>query len=198
AAGIRVDVFAGSTTTGSPVATYTTDAAGNYQFPLANGSYTVLFTRLSDSARVTKSAVISGVNVRLATKTSELQAPPPPDDFADAGAWSSAGSVTINPTSGNGSIAGVLQVSGDTDLFVFIPAKTGLTTLTGSPSGGAFDGRIRVYNAAQSLIATGIDGSSAADSTASVSLTAGSTYYILLSATSNTSTGAYSVTITAP
>lgn len=199
AANIRVDVFTGSATSGTPAATYTTDAAGNYQLPLASGSYTVVFTRPSDNYRVVKTATISGENVRLATKTSELAPPPPPpDDFADAGAWSSAGLITINQTTGSGSRSGTLGIAGDTDLFVFTAARTGVTRISGIPTSAAYDGRIRIYNSAQSLIASGVDGANAAHSVADVSLTAGSTYYILFSATNNTSTGAYTITIEGP
>ncbi len=198
-ANIRIDVFPGSTTTGTPTATYTTDAAGNYQLPLTNGSYSVVFTRPSDNYRIVKTATISGQNVRLTTKTSELAPPPPPpDDFADAGAWSSAGLITINQTTGSGSRSGTLGIAGDTDLFVFTAAKTGITRISGIPTSAAYDGRIRIYNSAQSLIANGIDGSNVANSVADVSLTAGSTYYILFSATNNTSTGAYNITIEGP
>ncbi len=199
AASIRVDAFPGSTTTGTPAATYTTDAAGNYQLPLTNGSYSVVFTRTSDNFRVVKAATISGQNVRLTTTSAELRAPPPPpDDFADAGQWSGAGNITINPATGGGSIAGTLGVSGDTDLFVFIAARTGITHISGLPANAAYDGRIRVYNSAQSLVATGIDGANPAHSVADVSLVAGSTYYIIFSATNSASTGGYSVTIEAP
>lgn len=199
AANIRIDVFPGTTTTGTPTATYTTDAAGNYQLPLTNGSYSVVFTRPSDNYRIVKTATISGQNVRLTTKTSELAPPPPPpDDFADAGAWSGAGVITINSTSASGSRSGSLDHAGDTDLFVFTAARSGTTRISGIPTSAAYDGRIRIYNSAQSLIANGIDGSNAANSVADVALTAGSTYYILFSATNNTSTGTYNITIEGP
>ncbi len=199
ASAIRIDVFTGSTTTGTPAATYTTDAAGNYQLPLSNGSYTVVFTRPGDNYRVVKSAFISGQNLELSAQTSELAPPPPPpDDFANAGQWNLAATISVDPTTGSGSRTGALQSSGDTDLFTFTATKTGVTHISGLPTGASFDGLIRVYNAAHSLIATGADGTLPTDSVADVSLTAGSTYYILLSATNNTATGAYTITIDGP
>lgn len=193
---IRVDVFTGSTTTGSPTATYTTDGVGNYQVPLANGSYTIVFTRTSDNFRAVKTATVSGQNVRVSAMASELTTPP--DDHANAGQWPGASSIAIDSLSGSGASSGALGHSGDTDLFSFVAAKSGVTTLSAIPTGAAFTGRIRIYNAAGSLLAAGSPGTPSATSVADVSLTSGSTYYVLVDANTTTGTGAYAIQIEGP
>ena len=202
ASGIRVDVFPGSSppnTSGTPTATYTTDAAGNYQLPLSDGSYTVVFTRTSDNYRVIKSASISGQNLELSAQSSELIPPPPPDDFAGAGQWTLAAAIDINSTggaAGNGSRSGIIEVAADSDLFTFTAAKSGLTTLAAS-SNSALAARLRVYDAGHNLLATGLPGANPLDSICSTSLAAGQTYFLLIDSADGT-TGAYTASIVAP
>lgn len=62
-ASVRVDAFAEGSA--SPVATYTTDASGNYQFALAAGHYTLAFTDLSSGASRSVDITISGQNVKV-------------------------------------------------------------------------------------------------------------------------------------
>ncbi len=201
-AGIRIDAFTGTNTAVTPAGTYTTDAAGNYQFALPNGSYTVVFTRPTDNFRVVKTVTISGSNAKLDAKASELAPPPPPpDDHANAGQWTQATNVSIDPATGNGATTGSVGISGDTDLFTFTASKTGTTTLSALPVGGAFTSRLRVYNSSQTLLATGATGgtgSPASNSIASVSLTAGQTYYLLVDAGITGGTGNYLLLIQGP
>jgi hypothetical protein len=194
-ASVRIDAFTGSSTTGTPAGTYTTDAAGNYQFALANGSYTVVFTRLSDSFRVTKTVTINGQNAKLDARASELINP---DEHANAGQWSLATVVAIDASTAAGASTGGINNSGDTDLFTFTAARSGSTTIWAIPTGGAFTARLRIYNSSQTLIATGSAGSPLTSSIAAVSLTAGQTYFVLVDAGGTSGTGNYGLSIQGP
>ncbi len=198
-AAIRIDAFAGTSTTGTPVATYTTDAAGNYQFPLPSGSYTVVFTQASDNTRVVKAVSISGQNAKLDAKAAELAPPPPPpDDHANAGQWNLASTIAINPSTGDGGTSGTLGIPGDSDIFTFTAAKTGTHDFYGLPLGAAFSARIRIYNAAQSLIATGSPLGVPTNAKGSAQLAAGATYFIVIDAGITGGTGDYVLLVRAP
>ncbi len=83
AGNVRIDVAAA----GAPdvvVATFTTDAAGNYQLDLGDGSWLVTFTDLATGDVVEKSAVTAGENVKLDAILSEF-APPSGDGGGDGG-----------------------------------------------------------------------------------------------------------------
>ncbi len=62
-AGVRIDIIPDGAET--PTASYTTDAAGNYQIALAAGHYTVVFTDLSTSATSSSLITMQGQNVKL-------------------------------------------------------------------------------------------------------------------------------------
>jgi uncharacterized protein YkwD len=198
-ASIRIDVFAGSSAAGSPVATYTTDASGYYQTQLASGSYTVMFTRLSDNYSVTKPAVVAGQNLEVSAKASELMPPPPPpDDYAGSGEWPLAAAVTLDNT-GAGDISGALRTPGDSDLFVFTAPVGGSTTITGAPASGAFNARLRIYNGSQSLLTLALPDSATGAAAAQITLRAGARYYILIDAGATSDlTGGYTIHIDAP
>lgn len=69
------------------------------------------------------------------------------DDHPDAGQWALSHQVVLNPSTGIGSNTGVVELSGDTDLFYFIPKAAGKTTLTlTSPTGSTLLPRIRVFD----------------------------------------------------
>jgi len=68
--GVRVDVFQDGSAT--PVASYTTDAAGNYQIALGGGHYTVVFTDLSTNATASSSLTMQGQNVKVDAVGSDL------------------------------------------------------------------------------------------------------------------------------
>lgn len=200
--GVRVDVFAGGggAATGTPVQTFTTDDAGNYQIALGNGAYTVTFTRLSTGATVTRSATIDGQNVKLDARASELVIPPPPpptDDHASAGAWSSATGMTVDPSTGHGAATGTLGTTSDSDLFTFIAPRAGAATITAARVGdGNMTVRVRIYNAAQTLIATGAVVGAGSEATAT--LIAGQRYYVLIDMTAGSSATNYAVAMEGP
>lgn len=181
--GVKIDVFTGNSTAGAPVATFTTDSAGNYQLPLGAGTYSVRFTHLATGKLTVKSATISSANVKLDATAGDLRLPPPEDDHPNAGAYAFATPITINATTADGSKAGVLGESGDTDLFTFAAARSGTTTITAGWGGGAGTLllRVRVYNSAFSLIGTGA--ASGRDSSVTLSLAAQGTYYVVVDST---------------
>lgn len=198
AGGVRVDVALQSAPS-TVVGTYTTDAAGNYQIALGAGAYRVTFTRLSDNAKVVKNATIAGTNVRLAAETGELAAAGAPDDFADQGEWSTAGVIQLDPTLGNGVKVGILESSGDTDLFKFVATKSGNTTITLTHPTGQFGMQLAAYNASQASVATGIPGGEFGNgSMVRFDVVAGQTYYLLGRASVNTSLGTYLILIEGP
>ncbi len=187
--GVRVDVFAGAAVAGSPVASFTTDDAGNYQLPLGAGTYSVRFTQTSTDKAATRQVTVGAFNAKQDVKQWELTAPvpappppppPPTDDFADAGQWSQAATIVLNPSAG-ATRTGVLGAASDSDLFTFVAGRAGSATLTLAASAGNLALRLRVYNAAQSLVGTG----SLAGGVLSVgaSLAQGSTYYVLVDST---------------
>lgn len=81
---VRIDVA----TSGAPdvvVATYTTDAAGNYQIELGDGSWIVTFTELDTERLIAKAVTTDGENVKLDTTRDQLQEPEPDDGDGDGG-----------------------------------------------------------------------------------------------------------------
>lgn len=200
--GVRIDVFAGGSATGTPAQTFTTDDAGNYQLALGNGAYTVTFTRLSTGAMATRSVTIDGQNAKLDARASELVIPPPPpptDDHANTGAWSSATAMTVDPSNGNGAAAGALGATSDSDLFTFIAPRAGAATISASRvsiGGGNMTVRVRIYNAAQTLIATGVV--SGAGSETAAMLVAGQRYYVLVDSTAGNDATNYAVAMEGP
>ena len=77
AAGVRVDV-AEASLPGTIIATATTDAAGNYQFKLGDGSWIISFTDVATGKLVEKQVSTAGENVKVDALVGELQDPPPP------------------------------------------------------------------------------------------------------------------------
>jgi hypothetical protein len=198
ASGVRIDVALQSAPN-SVVATYTTDAAGNYQLAVASGAYNVTFTRISDGRKVTKTATVSGQNVKVDAETGQLTLPSSPDDYANQGQWVSAGVITLDPTLGNGAQLGALENPGDTDLFRFIATKTGTTTITLSHPTGQFALQLNAYDGANTLIATGTAGGDFGNgSVATFTVIAGQSYYLLARPVQSASVGAYVITIQGP
>lgn len=196
--GVRIDVALQSAP-GSVLATYTTDAAGNYQLALGNGAYNVTFTRISDGYSVTKTATIAGQNIKVDAITGELVSPSGGDDYANVGQWSSAGVIQLDPTLGNGAKSGVLENVGDTDLFKFVATKTGLTTITLTHPAGQFAMQLVAYNGSQGQVAAGTPGGDFGNgSVVSFQVAAGQTYYLLARASLSTSLGSYLLLIQGP
>jgi len=196
AGGIRVDVALQSTPNAT-VATYTTDAAGNYQLAVAPGAYYVTFTRVSDGLRVRKSATLGSQNLAVSAETGELALPP--DDYADAGEWSGASVIELDPALGNGAKTGALESAGDNDLFRFVATRSGQTTITLTHPTGQFAMQLAAFNASTAQVATGIAGGEFGNgSVVTFTVTQGQTYYLLARASASTSLGQYIILIQGP
>lgn len=190
-AGVRVEVRGlGSD---AVVGVYHTLEAGNYQINLSAGSYRVLFTQESTGRVAERTVVIGAQNVRLSIKDSELAVPPPPDDFADAGAYAQAGLISLSGSTGNGSISGQIEVGGDTDLFKFVASKTGTTRIDVSTTGGGVGRRAMLFSSAGVLLA---DGAAAGGAfRIEFSLVAGQTYHLLVQGSTAEVTGSYTASV---
>lgn len=73
-ANVRVDV-APLTEPWNVVATYTTDAAGNYQMSVSPGSYVIRFTNLANNEEKTSYFTVSSTNVKMDAQADEFAAP---------------------------------------------------------------------------------------------------------------------------
>lgn len=120
---------------------------------------------------------------------------PTPDDHADAGEFGDATLIPLNSRTGFGSLTGIVETAGDTDLFKYVPTATGRSgILVKTPAGGLVDGRIRVFN--QSFVQIGEDASGILGATAAFNFTAtaGQTYFVLVEPV-GVATGSYSVEV---
>jgi uncharacterized protein YkwD len=174
-AGVRIDVFAGAPS-GAPLASYTTDAAGNYQLALASGSYSAVYTLLSTGATVTKAFTVTGQNVKVDARAADF-ALPQSDDYPDAGDWSLAPALAVEPSTGNAVRSGSIETTGDSDLFRFVPARSGPTQVNVAGMGG-LSARVRVYSASGTLLGTGSPAGQS--SLLTVDLLAGQAYFALV------------------
>ncbi|MDQ7012439.1 MAG: CAP domain-containing protein [Planctomycetota bacterium] len=101
---VRIDVAdAGAPET--VVATFTTDALGNYQIELGDGSWIVTFTDTATGLLVEKSVTTAGENVKVDTTADELH-DPPIDDGGDGGGDSGGGDNGGDGGSGDGGDGG--------------------------------------------------------------------------------------------
>ncbi|NUQ52995.1 MAG: hypothetical protein HUU19_09910 [Phycisphaerales bacterium] len=114
------------------------------------------------------------------------------DDHADAGEWTYASVITLNST-GDGTRTGVIDVSGDTDLFKFTPVFSGTNTILLDVDSG-LDGWIELYDFGHNLLASRNAGATNGDETLAWSLTAGQAYFVLVGGWRNPS-GSYSIRI---
>ncbi|MCC6968995.1 MAG: right-handed parallel beta-helix repeat-containing protein [Phycisphaerales bacterium] len=114
------------------------------------------------------------------------------DDYANSGDWAGAHAITLNAAD-HGIGAGVLEQNFDTDLFIIVPAASGLITITlDVPSG--FDGWLEVYNSSHTRLVRASDWSSGRDEIASFTAAAGQTYFIVVGGFRQPD-GAYSVLV---
>ncbi len=118
---------------------------------------------------------------------------PTPDDHANAGEFADATVIAVNGITGQGSQTGVINYTGDTDLFRFTTLASGRVWVqVNVPEGGLIDGRVRVFDGSQNLLlqdSAGIPGATAA---VSFNATGSSVYYILVEPV-GAATGSYSV-----
>ena len=152
--GVQVNVALASSPN-TVVATCTTDAAGNYQLAVGSGSYIVSYALVGTGRKYTQSVTVGSQNVEVSVTGAQLVAPPPVDDYPNAGQWNLADSISVSSTSGNGTVSGLINYAGDTDLFKFIAGKTGLTQLTASMGAGGTPLLLRLFGANTAPIGVG-------------------------------------------
>ncbi len=120
---------------------------------------------------------------------------PAPDDHANAGEFGDATAIAINGQDGSGSATGVVNYTGDTDLFRFTTLAAGRVWVQiNVPDGGLIDGRVRIFDATQNQLvqdAAGIPGATAA---VSFNASASSIYYVLVEPI-GAATGSYAVRV---
>lgn len=109
---------------------------------------------------------------------------PQPDDFPNAGEFNDADARAVIGTdtrTGNGEITGVINTSGDTDLFRLNIAGSGLIDIQlSTPSGGLVDGQIKIFNSSRVQILSDSAGILGATAAVRFTANAGEFYYILV------------------
>lgn len=173
------------------VASYTTDAAGNYQMALAEGDYNITFTNLGNGKVFTRSITIGSVNVKVDAQADQFSAGAPGDDHADAGNFADATAIPVDAFTGAGSSLGELT-EGDTDLFRFTSPVTGRISFTTSSAANV---RLRIYNGDGLPVATGSP-SAPFDSAFSFHVAQNQTYYAMVES-SDGSTGNFALLVSA-
>lgn len=109
---------------------------------------------------------------------------PQPDDFPNAGEFNDADARAVIGTdvrTGNGEITGVINTSGDTDLFRLNIAGSGLIDIQlSTPTGGLVDGQIKIFNSSRIQILSDAAGILGATAAVRFTATAGEFYYVLV------------------
>lgn len=117
------------------------------------------------------------------------------DDFPNAGEWNDAAQIGLDARSGGGSIGGIINFAGDTDLFKFTPAANGQVDIQlNTPAGGLVDGQLKVFNSSFSLIQQDSAGGPGASAVIRFTGVAGQTYF-LLAEPIGSATGSYTLRV---
>jgi len=118
----------------------------------------------------------------------------PTDDHADEGEFEIATRIELDPNSGNGTDSGVIEIAGDSDLFVFTPSAQGPGQIVVVGQDG-FNPRVRVFLFGEDTpILTANPGSPFA--IISDEFAQGVDYYILVDAgAGSTATGPYGISV---
>lgn len=133
-ANVRIDVY---TDTNQPlVGTFITDSAGNYQIPVTDGSYAVVFTDVATGLGVKKNVTVAGNNVKVDARGVQMTSKVRPDNLAGS-------TATISGSAGNTDQLTITALDRDGDPIVFRQSEGGLWTVqdlslitgTGKPTG---------------------------------------------------------------
>lgn len=121
-----------------------------------------------------------------------------PDDFPNAGEFNDSDTnavIGLDARTGAGAINGIINTSGDTDLFRVNIAGSGFVDIQlNTPPGGLVDGQIKVFNSSRVLVFSDSAGILGATAAVKFSATAGEHYYILVEPV-GTATGSYTVRV---
>ncbi len=188
--GVRVDV-ALTSSPGTTISSYTTNAAGNYQIAVAPGNYVVTFTREDTGDQRVTTATVTSVNVKVDTLAGQLSAPI--DDYADLGDWSNA--YILSPDEvGYAQVTGTIELNSDTDLFRYTAVRT-ITTIITTASDNSLDVSFSVYSQNGALVGNSIDQGGGQTAFFSFNFVTGLPYYIAVGSTGSSSVGDYTMTI---
>lgn len=185
------------------------DGDGLDEDGLLNGSVTVTFSTLA--ARTYYVLVSTDLNTMPNAGSYSVTVvggtpPPGPDDHANAGDFNNATLIPLNFRTGDGNATGIIELAGDTDLFVF-------NSLSGSPSsprvayvnivkpGGQLPDRlgVRVFAPNRQLIAQDTVGTAGIEARLAFNITGPNQKYWVEVDGLNGLTGSYTVRIdTAP
>ncbi|MEX2219039.1 MAG: hypothetical protein WD749_09790 [Phycisphaerales bacterium] len=154
-------LFDGST---SEIGGIVIDGDANDEDGLVNGSVTRTISVLT--AETYYVLVLTDLDVGGYTVTLQTPRPQgvPADDHANAGQWELATLIPLSPRTGDGTSTGVIELTGDTDLFFFTslsgtearPRKAFVQIVT--PTGSFLDVSVKVFGPAQNLLATDVFG----------------------------------------
>jgi hypothetical protein len=136
-------------------------------------------------------AYASWIDSVVGSTTTVPPTPPPPvgDDHADV---PGAGAASLVLNGGTGQVSGVLEETGDRDVFRLTVGQGGTATITCSAAGSQLDAYLRIYNSAGQQISSNDDSGGSTNSRVSVSLGAG-VYYVSAGAYNDAGTGRYTV-----
>jgi len=190
---VQVSVFAAGDLT-TPIGTYTTDNAGNYQIAVADGDYVVRMTDLLSGGVTSTSLTVAGENVKFDGRTGEFTVLT--DDHADDD-YAAATLVGLD-TSGDAVANGIIETASDADLFRFVATGTGRIIVTITSAADALDSAALLVGPNLlpfSFSTANADGSQA---TVSFGVVAGQSYYVSVSSSDGSTTGSYTLAIDAP
>ncbi len=187
--GVRIDV-ASAANPRTPVATYTTDAAGNYQFDLAQGSYALTFTEVATGRTYGANVTLGSWNQKVDALLGQFSSVQVDDDHSNAGQWADASVITVSAAVGDGATGGLIASLGDSDLFRFTAPGPGQTRILLGGNVG-WVRKVTVFDSAGVLIGT--DSETVLNQYAQVDFNAtqGATYFVLVEAGEPTDNGTY-------
>jgi len=120
---------------------------------------------------------------------------PIPDDHANAGEFGDATIIALSGLNGQGNATGVINYTGDTDLFRFTTLAAGRVWLqVNVPAGGLIDGRVKVFDAATNLLVQDSAGIPGATAALSFNASAAANYYALVEPI-GAATGSYALRV---
>ena len=121
----------------------------------------------------------------------------PVRDHADFGEWDAATAILLDATTGAGSARGVLEQSGDSDLFQFVAPETGQVVIRLEATDDVLHPCLSVGDSRREDGFLAGDGNfDGRDAQVTIDVTAGETYFVMASGAPSELTGAYSLAIT--
>ncbi len=136
--------------------------------------------------QVSNALIANAINYKVANLTLELG-----DSFETA--------IPLTAITGGFGADGIISVAGEEDYYSFTATATGsLQASLDQIDGSIIDPYILIYDFSRNLVASDDDSGPGLNSLASVSVVAGNVYFVKVTGTSFSPTGAYGVTIVAP